>query len=122
MVDLHVQIERFVLDHQPPIIECALIDAGGQRHTFIDKVWMFSEQTLDARSEYPVPGLIRCSVMLTWCEIGGRELVRINTADPDQIESIEGISEFIVFRDQVSPQVNDSTRATPQSSRNDRWG
>ena len=120
MVDLHVQIERFVLDHQPPIIECALIDAGGQRHTFIDKVWMFSEQTLDARSEYPVPGLIRCSVMLTWCEIGGRELVRINTADPDQIESIEGISEFIVFRDQVSPQVNDSTRATPQSSRNDR--
>jgi len=100
--DLHVQIVRFVMDHQPPIVACELVDSIGRRHTFIDKVWVFSEQTLDAQSEYPQAGVIRCAVLEIWRESGGRELVRINTADPFQIESTEGLSEFIVLRDQVS--------------------
>ena len=105
IADLHVQIVRFVMDHQPPIVACELVDAGGRRHTFIDKVWMFSEQTLDAHSEYPQPGFLRCSVLKSWRENGGREVVRVSTADPDQIESTEGLTEFLVARDQVSVNV-----------------
>jgi hypothetical protein len=101
-VDLHVQIARFVMDHQPPIVACELVDADGRRHTFIDKVWVFSEQTLDVQIEYPQPGVIRCAVLENWRDGKGRELIRINTADPFQIESTEGLSEFIVLRDQVA--------------------
>jgi hypothetical protein len=46
--------------------------------------------------------LIRCVILAEWHDAGGRELVRINTAHPDQIESTEGLTEFIVLRDQVS--------------------
>jgi len=46
--------------------------------------------------------VIRCAVLAEWREAEGRELVRINTADPDEIESTERITEFVVLRDQVS--------------------
>jgi hypothetical protein len=78
-VDLQVQIVRFVMDHQPPIVACEFIDAGGRQHTVIDKVWMFSEDTLDAQSEYPQAGLLRCGIRGEWREPGGRELIRIDS-------------------------------------------
>ena len=102
-VDLQVQIVRFVLDHQPPIVACEFVDAGGRQHTIIDKVWMFSEETLNAHSQYPQPGLIRCTVLEELRDTQGRELVKIDVANPDQIESAEGLTEFTVVRGQVSP-------------------
>ena len=101
-VDLHVQIVRFVLDHQPAIVACEIIDADGQRHTFIDKVWMFLDQNLNADSAYPLSGAIRCAVLKRWRDASGRELVSVNTADPDFIESTEGLSEFVVLQHQIS--------------------
>jgi hypothetical protein len=80
-VDLTVRIVRFVLDHQPP---------------------MFLAGTLDAHSVYPQTGAVRCSVLRRWRDAGGREFVRISTADPDCIESSEGLSEFVVLQTQVS--------------------
>jgi hypothetical protein len=102
MAELRVQITRFVMDHQPPIVACEFPDADGRRHTVIDKVWMFSEQTLDAGSHYPQDGVIRCAVLAEWREAGGRELVQISSATPDQIESTEERSEFVVLREQIS--------------------
>ena len=101
-VDLNVQTVRFVSDHQPPILACELVDADGRCHTFIDKVWMFIAQTLDADSEYPRSGAIRCAVLDRWRDGHGRELVRSNTADPDFVESTEGLSEFVVLQTQIS--------------------
>jgi hypothetical protein len=100
--NLHVQIVRFVIDHQPPIVACEFVDADGQKHTVVDKVWMFSEETPSAQSHYPKPGEIRCGVVSQWRDSEGRDVVRINTADPDQIESIEGLTEFTVLRDLVA--------------------
>jgi hypothetical protein len=102
-VNLHVEIVRFVMDHQPPIVACELFDASGRRHTFIDKVLVFSNETLDAESEYPQAGMIRCVVVEGWREITGQELVRVNTTVPFFIESTQGLSEFIVRQNQVSP-------------------
>jgi hypothetical protein len=101
-VDLHVQIVRFVLDHQPPIVACEVVDADGHCRTFIGKVWMFSDRILDANSEYPQTGAVRCTVLNRWCDASGREPVRVNTGDPDSIESTEGLSEFVVLQTQVS--------------------
>jgi hypothetical protein len=55
IADLHVQIVRFVMDHQPPIVACEFLDAGSLTHTAINKVWMFSKHTLDPQSQYPQP-------------------------------------------------------------------
>jgi hypothetical protein len=101
-VDVHVQIVRFVLDHQPAIVACEIVDAGGSRHMFIDKVWMFLDQNLNADSPYPVSGAIRCAVLNRWRDASGRELGEVNTADPDFIESTEGLSEFVVLLGQIS--------------------
>jgi hypothetical protein len=101
-VDLHVKIVRFVMDHQPPIVACESVDAGGGQHTVIDKVWVFCEHTLDGESKYPQPGAIRCTIMAEWRDDAGRELCKINTADPFHIESTEGLAEFVVLRHQVS--------------------
>jgi hypothetical protein len=63
IVDLTVQIVQLVLDHQPPIVASELVDAEGRCHTFTDKVWIFLDRTLDANSEYPQTGAVRCAVL-----------------------------------------------------------
>ena len=77
------------------------IDAGGRRHTLFDKVPIFSTGYLDADSDYPQPGMADCEVLARWEDEQGRELVRITTARPYDIESSEGVSEFVVFATQV---------------------
>jgi hypothetical protein len=67
----------------------------------IDKGWIFSEKTLDAVSQYPQDGVIRCAVLAERRDATGRDLVNISTANPDQIESVEGRSDFVVLRNQV---------------------
>lgn len=105
MAELHVQIVRFIIDHQPPNVACEFVDAASRTHTVIDKVWMFSEQTVDAHSQHPLPGLIRCAVLAEWCDTRDQQLVSIDIANPDQIESTEGLTQFVVARDQVSLNV-----------------
>jgi hypothetical protein len=43
---LEVQVERFVDDHRPGLVACALLDAEGLRHQFIKKVPVVSEANL----------------------------------------------------------------------------
>jgi hypothetical protein len=100
--ELAVQIVRFVDECQPGIVECEFDDAKGRRHTLVDKVPIFSADLLDADSAYPQPGLARCTIVRTWCDVHGRELLTVNTADPDGIESTEGLTEFVVTRSQIS--------------------
>jgi hypothetical protein len=103
--DLHVQIVRFIMDHQPPIVAGEFVDAASRTHTVIDRVWMFSEKTLDAHSQFPQSGLIRCAVLAEWRDTRDQQLVSFYIASPDQIESTEGLTEFVVARDQVSVNV-----------------
>ena len=105
MADLNVQIVGLIMDHQPPIVACEFVDAASLTHTVIDKVWSFSEQTLNAHSQYPQPGVIRCAVLAEWCDTRDQQLVSIDIANPDQIESTEGLTEFVVARDRVSVNV-----------------
>jgi len=62
-----------------------------------DKIPMFTVELLDAHSKYPTHGIVRCEVVERYRDEKGRELVRVTTATPDEIESTEGLSEFIVL-------------------------
>ena len=42
VVNLGVQIVRFVMEHQPPIVEAEFLDPEGRRQTFVDKGWASS--------------------------------------------------------------------------------
>jgi hypothetical protein len=101
LVELRVQIVRFVSDDpQPGIVACEFIDAEGQLHAFVDKVPMFTAESLDASSFYPTPGSAACEVLARWQDALGRELVRITTVRPFEIQSTEGLSEFVVLSTQ----------------------
>ena len=104
MMTLQVQIVRFVEEHQPPIVEAQFFDSIGRHHTFIEKVAIFTADWLDASSKYPHPGAIRCEVLSQWRDPQGRELARVTTEKPDEVESTAGASEFEVLSSQL---VND---------------
>jgi hypothetical protein len=73
-------------------VACELIDASGVRHAFIDKVWIFLDETLDADSEYPRAAELGCNVLSEWHDADGRHLVRVDTSHPDSLESVEGLN------------------------------
>jgi len=93
-MDLPVQIVRFVQEQQPPLVEAKFCDSTGYSHTFIDKSALFTaDWGLDATTNYPLPGFIRCEVLGRSRGPKGQELVRVRT----EIESTEGLSEFVVL-------------------------
>ena len=100
--ELALMIVRWVDDYQPGIVACEFVDADGRRHTFIGKLPIFSTARLDANSTYPQPAALRCAVLRRWTDSGGRELVMISTAEPDDEESTEGLAEFVVPTAEVS--------------------
>ena len=102
-MELRVEIVRFVQEHWPSIVEWTFVDAGGRTHTFTGKDAVCSEANLDARSTYPQPGGMRCIAISSWRDNNGRELVRVSTAQPDDLNSMEELTEFVVLQDQISP-------------------
>jgi hypothetical protein len=106
LMELAVQIVRFVDDYQPGIVECEFNDADGRRHTLRDKAPIFTTELLDVHSKYPQPGTARCTALRVWHDSLGRELTTISTAEPFCIDSIEGLSEFVVLQSQVSAVTN----------------
>ena len=90
--------------HQPPIVEAEFFDSEGRRQTFMDKVAIFTSDLLDAHSEYPQPGVIRCDVLERWYSSDDRELVRVTT----EVESTEGRVEFVVLASQFCPSLSET--------------
>jgi len=109
---LAVQIVRFVDESFPRWVASEFVDAEGQVHTFIAKVPIFSIDDLNASTEYPQPGIIRCEVLDRWKDPSGKELIRVTTDKPDSVESTEGLSEFVVMPIQLSKIIpeGDSSR------------
>lgn len=98
---LHVNIIRFVAEHQPGFVECSITDAGGTVHKIIDKVPVLSLQNLWTDSTYPQPGIVRCEVLKRSQDSLGRKVALVTIAKPDGLESVNGLSEFLVLESQV---------------------
>ncbi len=102
MIELRVTIERFTCGDQPGWVLCRLVDASGKAHLFEEKVPVVSSDDLNAESEYPCAGIIGCTVVGSRGVSGGRDLVEVDTESPWGIESTEGRTRFVVFRDQLT--------------------
>ncbi len=96
MYEYIVQIVRFVDADQPGWVECELVDANGRHHIIREKVPVLTAERLDANSEYPIPCGILCEVLERYNDEKGHELALITTKKPWWIESVEGLTEFVV--------------------------
>lgn len=90
---------RFVsIEPQPGLVECLLVDALGESHSFIEKTAVISNSNLGPDSSYPQPGIIACEIVAVGKSDMGVELAEVDSAMPWSIESTEGATEFTVLR------------------------
>ena len=101
LMQLRVQIVRYVEDYFPGIVECELLDAAGRVHTFVEKGPVVSDKWPGPGDEYPMNGMIRCEILEQWHDPDGRDLVRVTTEQPDYVETKNGVMEFVVQSSQV---------------------
>lgn len=101
LMQLKVQIVRYVDDHFPGFVECELIDASGRVHTFAEKGPVVSDEWPGPDDSYPMRGEIRCEILEQWHSPDGRDLLRVTTEQPDHVESTDGVTDFVVLSSQV---------------------
>jgi len=94
---IFAKIVRFVDSRQPGWVECEFYDTDGRLHTVKDKVAIFTTEEFDAERNCPAPGVVPCQVLEQLRDDSGRELVRVSTEKPYDIESTDGLSEFVVL-------------------------
>ena len=115
MTELLVQIDRFVDEYQPGIVECSLIDANGTTHLFVEKIPLVTTEDIWKDSQYPKPGAIACQVEREWYANDGRKLAQISTELPWHVESTKGESTFVVLASQLKKQSAASPAVTPDT-------
>ena len=102
MAALDVEIVRFVDSHQPGFVECAITDAQGSKHLFVEKLPVVTVEALSENSSYPRRGTIQCVLLERWRDATGTELVSVDTSKPWSIESTAGQTRFEVLASQVT--------------------
>lgn len=98
---LRVDIVRFVDGDQPGAIACEFADADGLTHTIIDKVPIFTPNSLDCDSPYPQRGDVECTVLRSFEDSAGRPLIQISLALPYQLATTDGLTEHVVLREAI---------------------
>lgn len=105
IVSVKASVVRYVDDDQPGFVECILVDAAGVEHAFVEKVTVVTLENLGLDSEYPRPVEFDCEIVEEWMDEGGQALVRVSTELPWHLESVAGVSVFVVRADQVRKRV-----------------
>ena len=113
MENLIVNITRFVDGSFPGWVECEFVDADGRLHKVIDKFPVLSLEVLDENSRYPQLGTNPCEVLGRCRDDRGRDIARITTQRPYWIESIEGLTEFVVLPSMLEAILNLPTVIPP---------
>ena len=88
---------------QPGLVEAHLTDADGRLWRFIDKEPIFCSDAVGRLAQFPVAGAIRCQVIDHEVLSDGRQVVTIDTASPDGVDS-GGVTIFRVAASAVSGQ------------------
>ena len=101
MSEVRVQIVEFIPGDYDDFLIVELTDAFGAVHRFQDKSPIFGyDGDIDQHTRLPVPGVFDCVVVERFQQ-DGRELVRINTEKPFDIQSLDDGYDFIVTPDMV---------------------
>ncbi len=111
MFGVRVTICRFVDGAQPGWVECRLVDVHGGEWSFVEKVPVVTAEALDATSAYPREGVLACEVIGRRVDLGGREVVVIDTGSPWQIAATSGESRFEVRSEDLVEVAATSTHA-----------
>lgn len=99
---IKIQITKIIEDSfYPGWVECVLVDALGNIHTFNEKIPIVTTQYLDVTSKYPQDGFIRCEILRKWIDINGRRIITVSTEKPDFVETVNEVSEFDLLPQQV---------------------
>lgn len=99
MTYLRVSSVELVEDGQPPIVRCFVLDAGGVRHEFVDKLPIVSKAaTLPAHD-----AAIACAVVAVARDAVGRRLVTVDTSCPWGLETVQGLTTLSVLEQQLAP-------------------
>jgi hypothetical protein len=99
------QVVRWVADEpQPGLVEAHLTDADGRVWRFIDKEPIFfCAHAVGEWTRFPVAGAIRCRIVGQDTLSDGRQVVTIDTASPDRVDS-DGVTIFRVAASAISGQ------------------
>lgn len=81
MFHAKIEITRFVDDAQPGWVEAVLVDAWGQKWTFVQKTNSFTEVYMDAESNYPVEAILECQFVGGYLDREERLVAVIRAAD-----------------------------------------
>lgn len=101
MLAVRVDIVRCLDDSLPGFVEFRLVDAAGRELLFHDKTPVVTLAELDAHTVYPQPGSIACNIVSGGSLADGRAIVRIDTAAPWHVETVDGETCFDVFPEQL---------------------
>ena len=101
MHQVSVQITGYVDAAFPDFVSCALHYAHDHTWEFVEKVPVVTLATLTDESRYPQPGTIRCHVLSRSIDPTGFTVARIDTRNPDGVESREGRTIFEVFTEEL---------------------
>jgi hypothetical protein len=101
MFAIKIQISKFIDNHPPGFVECTFNDAWGKAHIVQEKIPIVTEKDLSASSEYPQDGVIGCEIVKEWQDKLGNQILTVNTEKPWGVESIEGLTEFDLLKEQI---------------------
>lgn len=101
MHGVNVLIAKYVNDDQSGWVEVNLTDAGGHEWRFVEMLPIVTRDSLNASSTLPQPGVIACEVISNSVDVAGHAIAEIDTTRPWGVESTEGVTRFIVRREQL---------------------
>lgn len=103
VVHIGIEITRFLSPDVPGFVECRLTDINECEHVFHEKIPVVTTANIWSDSEYPQPGFITGIVVERHIQSDGREVIMVDTARPDGVESVAGESRFLISPGLLEP-------------------
>ena len=88
-------------DNQPGWVECRFKDAYDYEHTIEEKIPVVSKTDINLTTLFPQQGMVACIFVKQFVDKNGKKIITVSTENPWSIGTINGISEFDMFEQQV---------------------
>lgn len=98
---IKIKIVKYISDAQPGYVECRFKDAWQKEHVIEEKVPVITDKYLDPNSEYPQDANIACEILKNRQSKDGRTILTVSIDRPWGVQTIEGLTEFDVFQEQL---------------------
>jgi len=99
---IRASIVRWVSDDNPGMVECRFTDRFGKEWVFVEKLPIVSSDYLGSESSYPQPAWIACEIVSQGRDESDREIAEVDTERPWGVWSVDDVSRFHLFRDQLA--------------------